>query len=563
MGRPLYGYVCDGYWQDIGNLDQYRQANFDALDERVELDIPGIRLRGNIWLGEGVEIDDLEGVEGPAFIGNYCRHLAGGDRRRRTRCSARASRCASARASCARSSTPSTYVGRSALDRGRDRRPRRATSARTSRIHEGVAIGDEVVARRAERRHARRADLPVQGGRVRRARPRERDLGVRAATSALFGRDGVSGLVNVDLTPEVAVRLAAALGTALQRGARVVASRESPRGVPDDQARDGRRPHLDRDRRRRPARAARRRSTGTCCKTQGYDAGFHVGVSPTDPEMLQIRFFEQPGIQLTPRSRRRSRSTSRARSSGACRFAEIGSVSYPARVRESYAQDLLDDARRRRDPRARLPARRRLRRLGGVVRPPARPRPARGRGGRRARVHDRRRRPTASLRGVARPGEAARRGGRRRPRRRPRPRGRAALPRRRAGPRDRRSSRRCCSSCACSARPGRAGTRRVPGHRHEPRSSELAGEQRARGRAHAGVARRADAGGRRGRHRLRGRGRRRRSSSREFLPAYDAVASLCILLELLAPVDAAALGARRRAARARRVVHRQVPARGR
>ena len=33
MGRPIYGYVFDGYWQDIGNLDQYRQANFDALDE--------------------------------------------------------------------------------------------------------------------------------------------------------------------------------------------------------------------------------------------------------------------------------------------------------------------------------------------------------------------------------------------------------------------------------------------------------------------------------------------------------------------------------------------------
>ena len=35
----------------------------------------------------------------------------------------------------------------------------------------------------------------------------------------------------------------------------------------------------------------------------------------------------------------------------------------------------------------------------------------------------------------------------------------------------------------------------------------------------------------------------------EFLPAYDAVASLCKLLELLAPVEPAALGARRRAAR--------------
>ena len=35
------------------------------------------------------------------------------------------------------------------------------------------------------------------------------------------------GLVNVDLTPEIAMRFGAALGTALKRGARVVASRES------------------------------------------------------------------------------------------------------------------------------------------------------------------------------------------------------------------------------------------------------------------------------------------------------------------------------------------------
>ena len=44
----------------------------------------------------------------------------------------------------------------------------------------------------------------------------------------------------------------------------------------------------------------------------------------------------------------------------------------------------------------------------------------------------------------------------------------------------------------------------------------------------------------------------------QFLPAYDAVASLCKLLELLAPVERAALRARRRAAAPRRVVHRQL-----
>src|SRR6266567_2370324 len=73
MGRPLYGYVMDGYWQDIGNLDQYRQANYDALDGRIALNIEGIQLRGNIWIGEGVDLEDLDQVEGPAFIGNNCR----------------------------------------------------------------------------------------------------------------------------------------------------------------------------------------------------------------------------------------------------------------------------------------------------------------------------------------------------------------------------------------------------------------------------------------------------------------------------------------------------------
>src|SRR3954453_873449 len=59
MGRPIYGHVCDGYWQDIGNLDQFRQANFDALEEKVRLQIPGIRIRGNVWIGEGVELDRI------------------------------------------------------------------------------------------------------------------------------------------------------------------------------------------------------------------------------------------------------------------------------------------------------------------------------------------------------------------------------------------------------------------------------------------------------------------------------------------------------------------------
>ena len=48
------------------------------------------------------------------------------------------------------------------------------------------------------------------------------------ASSRLFERDSVSGLVNVDLTPEVVTKLAVALGTALPRGARIVSSARRP-----------------------------------------------------------------------------------------------------------------------------------------------------------------------------------------------------------------------------------------------------------------------------------------------------------------------------------------------
>src|SRR3954452_9460864 len=70
-GAPLYGHVEAGYWQDIGNLEQYRRANEEALDRRVALEIPGIRLLDNVWIGEGVELPDLSEVEGPAYLGKF------------------------------------------------------------------------------------------------------------------------------------------------------------------------------------------------------------------------------------------------------------------------------------------------------------------------------------------------------------------------------------------------------------------------------------------------------------------------------------------------------------
>ena len=338
MGRPLYGYVMDGYWQDIGNLDQFRQANFDALEEKVRLNIPGIRIRGNVWLGEGVEIGDLEQIEGPAYIGNYCRISPGAtvgshsvlsnsvtlrERTRVTRSVIDAS----------------THIGRSALIEGAILG--RSCDIRAHvRIHEGVAIGDEVTI------GAETVVMPgvriypykdVESGSL----IHESVIWESRASTRLFGRDGVAGLVNVDLTPEVAVRIAAALGTALKRGARVAASRESApacrmikRAMITGLTSSG----LDvADLRVLPAAVARH-----LLKSEGYEAGFHVGTSQLDPEVVQIKFFEQPGIQLSTAMQKEIEKNFTRGELRRASFGDIGTISYPARVRESYAQDLLD-----------------------------------------------------------------------------------------------------------------------------------------------------------------------------------------------------------------------------
>ncbi|MFL5966220.1 MAG: sugar phosphate nucleotidyltransferase, partial [Gaiellaceae bacterium] len=295
MGRPMYGLPMDGYWQDVGDLDQFRQANFDALDERVRLNIPGIRIRGNVWLGDGVEVDDLDQIEGPAYIGNYCRIAAAATVGPHAVLSN--SVTLRERARVIRSVVDaSTHVGRSAVVEGAI--VGRSCDIRAHvRVHEGVAIGDEVSIGSESIVYPGVRIYPykeVESG----AQIHESLIWESRATPRLFGRELVAGLVNVDLTPEVIVRLAAALGTALPRGARVVASREAApacrmtkRALISGLTSTG----VDvSDLRVLPAAVARH-----LLKSEGYSAGVHVGTSQADPEVVQIRFFEPPGIQMT------------------------------------------------------------------------------------------------------------------------------------------------------------------------------------------------------------------------------------------------------------------------
>ena len=142
MGRPLYGFVCDGYWQDIGNLDQYRQANFDALDEKVKLHDPRAedprrrldrrgrrdrRRRGR--RRAGVHRQLLPPSRPTPSVGPYSVLNAGVTLRERAPRLALGDRRVLATSAAAR------VVEGAILGRGCDVRPH-------ARVHEGVAIGD-------------------------------------------------------------------------------------------------------------------------------------------------------------------------------------------------------------------------------------------------------------------------------------------------------------------------------------------------------------------------------------------------------------------------------------
>jgi mannose-1-phosphate guanylyltransferase / phosphomannomutase len=337
MGRPLYGYVAEGYWQDIGNLDQFRQANFDALDEKVALNVAGIKLRGNVWVGEGVELADLESVEGPAFIGNYCRIAPQASVGPYSVLSPSVTLREHARTT--RSVVDSsTYIGRSALVEGAivgkscDIRPH-------ARLHEGVAVGDSCT--------IGEQSVVMPGIRIYPFKEVEAGAVVdrnliweSRLASRLFGRDSVSGLVNVDLTPETALRVGIALGTALKRGVRVVTSRDG-----DPASRLLKRAVVSgitstgvevADLHVMPAAVNRH-----FLKSEGLGAGVHVRPSTLDPEVMQIQFFEPPGIQATPELVKEIEKHFQRQEFRRAAHDEVGQITTPTRAAEIYADDLV------------------------------------------------------------------------------------------------------------------------------------------------------------------------------------------------------------------------------
>src|SRR6185436_11141643 len=77
---PFYSHEIEAYWNDIGNLDELRQGNLDALHGAVRIDpgapevaegvrsassLDGVEVEGPVLVGDGVEIGSGVRIQGP------------------------------------------------------------------------------------------------------------------------------------------------------------------------------------------------------------------------------------------------------------------------------------------------------------------------------------------------------------------------------------------------------------------------------------------------------------------------------------------------------------------
>jgi mannose-1-phosphate guanylyltransferase / phosphomannomutase len=333
----LYGYVTEGYWEDIGTLEAYARAHQDILDGRVEVELQGFALRKGIWLGEGVEVDPNAEVRGPAIIGDYCSVESGAmlgeytvlGRNVRVGADAHVERAIV---------HDNAFLGSGVRARGCTI-GRRSDLRRGARVEEGAVIGDECFIGEHAVVHPGVKIYPfktVEHGAIVNSSLVWESRGARH----LFGRTGVSGLANVDISPELAVRLAMAFATTVPRGATVTVSCDMSRTakmlkqsvVAGLNASGVNVADLE------VATAPVTRFGARSGCTAG---GITVRLCTEDAQSVRIGVFDANGTDIPEATQRKIERIFFREDFRRALGSETGEVSYPVRVPDLYAQALL------------------------------------------------------------------------------------------------------------------------------------------------------------------------------------------------------------------------------
>lgn len=338
--QPLYGYIAEGYWQDIGNLDAYRGTHYDCLKGEITLNIPGRKLDTigrDIWIGEGTTVSKQASLKGGVVIGNDC--------------------CIEDGATIVDSSIGNNVVIEGGaqiinsiiwdkVEIGRQAELKEAVVCRESKIKAKAFLGNGVIVSDG-------CTVGVESSvraNVKMWPHKEVDNGATLSSSliwgerwarVLFGTYGVSGLANIEITPEFAARLGAAWGASFPKGVSLMTARDNDRtcrminraiisGVLSTGVNI-------RDISTVPIPVARYQ-----VRTSNEQGGVHVRRAPYDPRLIEIRFFDAQGIDIPVSKEKAIQQLFFREDYRRARIEEVGDLSFPYRVVDYYKEGFMD-----------------------------------------------------------------------------------------------------------------------------------------------------------------------------------------------------------------------------
>ncbi len=344
-GEPLFGYIASGYWTDVGSIPEYARANADVLLGKVKSSTLGREIRPGVFTSGEVDIDSTAKLTGPIYLGNGVKIGPGAEVIGPTVLRDYVSVDAAAivdRSIVWRNS----YVGDRSELHGAIVGRQCALKSRVT-LEEGSVIGDHCVVNESARVRSMVKiwpDKQVESGAVITSSLIWGAQGRRA----LFGRFGVTGLVNIDLTPEFAARLGASYASTLPLGTTVTMNR--------DQHRSSR--MLKRalmggivsagvdvaDLSQAPLPIGRFHT-----RRIGAAGGVHVRVSPFDIRVCDLKFFDRQALDMDKAQERKVETAFFREDFRRVGHDQVGAIFESARVGEAYSEAFLAEILHRRE----------------------------------------------------------------------------------------------------------------------------------------------------------------------------------------------------------------------
>lgn len=336
-GKPIYGYVMDDdYWCDVGNLSQYREAQYNVMDRQTRVRVADETThRGHgVWVGEGAEIDPTATIIAPVLIGKNCKIKGGAAVGPYT---VLGDNCiVEDNATIHRSILwDNVYVGyESRLNACTV--ASHTTIKQNCTVQEGAVIGDR---NRIENDCTIRTQIKLWPDKI-------IEAGSTVTMSLIWGQKwagslfrntGVMGIANIELTPDLACKLGASFGGYLKRGATVVTGRDS--GAVSRMLKRAMISGLLSvgvnvlDTRSMPLPVIRHSILGA-----GAGGGVHVRITPNDPRMAVIEFFDEQGIYVSKNAERKIETIFFREDFRRVDVEQVGELEFAGRVVEQYAE---------------------------------------------------------------------------------------------------------------------------------------------------------------------------------------------------------------------------------